>query len=135
MRYLLDTHAVISLLNDPSGQVSQRVRLHQPAEIGVSVIVMHELYFGAFRSQRVENNLTIVDGLRFEVIPFDLEDARRAGEIRAALAVSGTPIGGYDLLIAGQASARDLTLISRNLLEFTRVAHLRVENWEDAPVR
>ena len=135
MRYLLDTNAVIALLNDPSGQVSQRVRQHQPAEIGVSVVVMHELYFGAFRSQRVEKNLAIVDGLRFEVIPFDQEDARRAGEIRAALSVSGSPIGGYDLLIAGQASARDLTLISRNLREFTRVGHLRVENWEDEPVR
>ncbi|MBW4048105.1 MAG: type II toxin-antitoxin system VapC family toxin [Proteobacteria bacterium] len=131
MRYLLDTNAIIALLKDPVGPVSQRVRQHRPAEIGVSVIVMHELYCGAFRSQRVEGNLAIVDGLRFEVVPFDLEDARRAGEIRAVLAASGTPIGGYDLLIAGQASARDFILVSRNLREFTRVGHLRVENWED----
>lgn len=134
MRYVLDTNAVIALLKDPAGPVSQRVRQHRPAEVAVSVIVMHELYFGAFRSQRVERNLTLVDGLRFEVVPFDQEDARRAGEIRAVLAASGTPIGGYDLLIAGQASARDLILVSRNLREFTRVEHLRVENWEDESV-
>ncbi len=130
MRYLLDTNAIIALLKDPVGPVSQRVRQHQPAEVGVSVIVMHELYFGAFKSHRVERNLAFIDGLRFEVIPFDQEDARRAGEIRAVLAASGTPIGGYDLLIAGQASARDFILVSRNLREFTRVGQLRVENWE-----
>jgi tRNA(fMet)-specific endonuclease VapC len=130
MRYLLDTNAIIALLKDPVGTVSQRVRQHQPAEIGVSVIVMHELYFGAFKSQRVEKNLAIVEGLRLEVVPFDQEDARRAGEIRAVLAASGTPIGGYDLLIAGQASARDFILVSRNLREFTRVGQLRVENRE-----
>lgn len=134
MRYLLDTNAIIALLQDPGGPVSQRVRQHRPAEVGVSAIVMHELYFGAFRSQRVNSNLATVDGLRFEVIPFDQEDARRAGEIRAVLAASGTPIGGYDLLIAGQASARDFILVSRNLREFSRVEHLQVENWQDATV-
>ncbi|MDE2255188.1 MAG: hypothetical protein KGL42_13130 [Betaproteobacteria bacterium] len=78
--------------------------------------------------------MTIVDGLRFEVVPFDQEDARRAGEIRAVLAASGTPIGGDDVLIGGQASARDLILVSRTLCEFTPVEHLRLENWEDESV-
>ncbi|ANK84008.1 MULTISPECIES: hypothetical protein [unclassified Rhizobium] len=55
---------------------------------------------------------------------------RKAGEIRAALHASGTPIGLYRVLIAGQATARRLTLITRNLKEFERVAELRVENWE-----
>lgn len=91
---------------------------------------MHELYFGAFRSQSIEQNLALVDRLRFEVLPLDQDDARRAGEIRAALAAQGTPIGGYDVLIAGQASARGLTLVSRNVREFARVESLRVENWE-----
>lgn len=130
MRFLLDTNAIIAVLNEPAGLVSQRLRRHLPADIGLSSIVMHELYFGAFKSQRVERNLAIVDGLRFEVVPFDQDDARRAGEIRAVLSAQGTPIGGYDVLIAGQASARRLILVSRNLREFTRVEHLQVENWE-----
>lgn len=69
-------------------------RLHAiaPADVGVSAIVMHELYFGAFKSQRREHNLALVDALRFEVLPLDTEDARHADEIRAYLAAQGTPI-------------------------------------------
>lgn len=130
MRFLLDSNAVIALLNESAGPVSRRVRQYQPADIGLSAIVMHELYFGAFKSQRRDLNLGLVDGLRFEIIPFDQEDARHAGEIRAALAAQGTPIGGYDVLIAGQARARALTLVTRNLREFQRVDGLGSENWE-----
>jgi tRNA(fMet)-specific endonuclease VapC len=129
MRFLLDTNAVIAALNDPKGPLSQRLRRHAPSDIGVSAIVMHELYFGALESQRQAHNLGIVDGLRFEVLPFDVEDSRHAGEIRAALATRGTPIGGYDVLIAGQARARGLTLVSHNLREFTRVTGLKIVDW------
>ena len=132
MRYLLDANAVIAVLNEPAGPVSLRLRQHPPADVGLSAIVMHELYFGAFKSQRRERNLTLVDGLNFEVLPLDQEDARHAGEIRALLAAQG-PIGAYDILIAGQARARALTLITRNLREFVRVPGLMTENWQDSP--
>lgn len=133
MRFLLDANAVIAALNDPLGPVSRRLRAHVPADVGVSAVVMHELYFGAFKSQRRERNLALVDALRFEVLPLDIEDARHAGEIRALLAAQGTPIGAYDILIAGQARARSLTLVTRNLREFTRVPGLTTENWQDSP--
>ncbi len=74
--------------------------------------------------------MTLVDNLQFEVVPFDKEDARQAGEVRAALEVLGTPIGPHDVLIAGQARARSLVLVSRNLREFQRVDGMTVENWE-----
>jgi tRNA(fMet)-specific endonuclease VapC len=131
MRYLLDTNAVIALLNDPASPVGRRLRTQQPVDVGTSAVVLHELYFGAFKSQRRERNLALVDALRFEVLPLDTEDARHAGEIRAWLAAQGTPIGAYDLLIAGQARARGLVLVSRNLREFERVPGLKVENWQD----
>jgi tRNA(fMet)-specific endonuclease VapC len=129
MQYLLDTNAVIALLNDPQGAMAQRVRGFAPLDFGLSSIVIHELYFGAFKSQRHEQKLALVDGLQFEVLALDREDARHAGDIRAQLASQATPIGGYDVLIAGQARARGLTLITRNVREFARVALLRVENW------
>ncbi|MFP4389867.1 MAG: type II toxin-antitoxin system VapC family toxin [Desulfococcaceae bacterium] len=131
MRYLLDTNAVIAVLNDPAGAVSHRLRQNVPADVGVSVVVMHELYCGAFKSRRREGNLVLLDALQFEVVPMDLEDARHAGEIRAMLAARGAPIGPCDILIAGQARARGLTLISRNLREFARVPGLCTENWEN----
>jgi tRNA(fMet)-specific endonuclease VapC len=130
MRYLLDANAVIALLKDPSGPVAQRARRHRPTDIGLPAIAVYELYFGAFKSQRRAANLTLVDSLQFEVVPFEKEDARQAGEIRAALEALGTPIGPYDVLIAGQACARGLVLVSRNLRDFQRVDGLSVENWE-----
>lgn len=128
-RYLLDTNAVIALLNAPSGTVAEHARRHKPTDIGVSALVAHELYFGAFKSRRKEHNLSLVDQLRFEVIPFDQDDARQSGEIRAMLAAQGTPIGPYDVLIAGHAVARGLTLITSNTNEFERVPQLNVEDW------
>jgi tRNA(fMet)-specific endonuclease VapC len=129
VHFLLDTNAVVALLNAPAGSLARRGRRHSPPDIGASAIVMHELYCGAFKSHRREHKLGIVDGLRLEVLPFDVDDARLAGEIRAALSALGTPIGGYDVLIAGQARARALILVSRNLREFHRVAGLEVRDW------
>jgi predicted nucleic acid-binding protein len=68
----------------------------------------HELFCGAYKGQRTAENLARVDALQFEVLDFDREDARQAGELRARLAAAGTPIGAYDVLIAGQALARAL---------------------------
>ena len=64
------------------------------------------------------------------VLKFDKEDARQAGAIRAVLASKGTPIGPYDTLIAGQAVARNLILVTHNAQEFGRVPGLRFEDWQ-----
>ena len=128
VKYLLDTNAVIALLNGQP-KLAARVRQHPPSEVGISSIVAHELYYGAFRSRRRDRNLALVDAMQFEVLAFDTEDARMAGEIRALLAAQGTPIGPYDILIAGQAAARGLVLVTGNLREFTRVNRLQVQDW------
>lgn len=130
MRFLLDSNAVIALLNDPGGRVASRARRNRPTDFGLPAIVLHQLYSGAYKSQRRDANLSRVDGLRFEVAEFDREDARHAAEVRTVLVSQGTPIGGYDVLVAGQARARGLTLVTRNLREFGRVAGLRAEDWE-----
>ena len=128
-RYLIDTNAVIALLNDAKSPLARRVRQHKPADICISSIVAHELFYGAFKSQRAERNVALVDSLQFEVLGFDKEDARQAGQIRACLALKGTPIGPHDVLIAGQAKARSMSLITGNTDEFKRVEGLTIENW------
>ena len=130
MTYLLDSNAVIALSKAHPVLIS-RLQRTDPGEVAMSAIVAHELYYGAFKSDRVAANLAAFERFRFEILAFDLSDARRAGEVRAALAIKGTPIGPFDTLIAGQASARGLILITRNIREFGRIADLRVENWED----
>jgi len=132
MRYLLDANAVIALLSDTTSAIARRTRRHAPRDIGLPAIVLHELYYGAFKSQRVDQNVARVDALQFVVLEFDQDDARHAGEVRAHLASKGTPIGPYDVLIAGQARARKLTLVTHNTTEFERVPGLKVEDWKSA---
>ncbi len=130
IRYLLDTNAVVALLRDKDSSAARRLRQHCPAEVGISSIVSHELHFGAFKSRWITHNVALIDGLRFETVDFDKEDSRHAGEIRAALSLRGMLIGPYDVLIAGQAKARDLILVTHNTAEFGRVSELRIVDWE-----
>ena len=71
------------------------------------------------------------DPQRFEVLPLDYPSARQAGVLRGTLDGQGLDIGPYDLLIAGIAMANNLTVVTRNVREFSRVPHLKVENWYD----
>lgn len=135
MKYLLDANAVIALLNDTRSRTARRARRHKPGDVGISAIVVHELYYGAFKSQRTARNVALIDALQFEVMDLDQEDAKQAGEIRALLAARGAPIGPYDVLIAGQARARKLILVTRNTAEFARVPDLRIEDWESERVK
>ena len=126
--YLLDTNIVIAWL----ARVDRRVLLRASEARGrsfLSSIVLHELYFGAFNSADPAGNLAKFDAIDLPVVPFAPDDGRAAGEIRARLRRTGTPIGPYDALIAGQALARDLTLVTNNTREFARVDGLKLADW------
>ncbi|AGB44572.1 putative nucleic acid-binding protein, contains PIN domain [Mesorhizobium australicum WSM2073] len=128
MIYLLDTNAVIAVIKGDASLLAL-LKQHTPQDFALSPIVAHELYYGAERSQRRAENLARIEALRFPMLEFDREDARHAGEIRATLAALGTPIGPYDALIGGQARARNLILITRNVREFERVDALSIGTW------
>ncbi|HLW90738.1 MAG TPA: PIN domain-containing protein [Roseiarcus sp.] len=93
-------------------------------DFAIPAIVAHELYYRAYRGRHAGENLRRVDAFRFPVLELDREDVRRAGHLRATLAAEGVPIGPYDALIAAQALAHSLILITRNLREFRRIASL-----------
>src|SRR5260370_40071558 len=126
MRYLLDANAVIALLNDATSALALRARQEKPGDLAMSAVVAHELFYGAFKSRRVAQNVALVDALQFATLELDKEDARKAGEVRAFLAAKGTPIGPYDVLVAGQALARNLMLGTHNTRAFGRVPRLRI---------
>ncbi|MFA6117004.1 MAG: type II toxin-antitoxin system VapC family toxin [Sphingomonas sp.] len=128
MGYSLDSNIVIALMAGNS-TVRSRIIAQEPGSIFLSSIVLHDLMFGAFNSQRVETNLVKLERLAFPLLPFDEADARAAGEVRAALKRLGSPIGTLDVLIAGQALARDLIMVTANCREFERVKGLLVEDW------
>ena len=128
MNYLLDTNAVIAMI-ESRGAVEEEIRRHRRDEFGLPAIVAHELYAGAFGSARAES-LARIEALPFSTVDFDRSDAREAARIRVHLERLGTPIGPYDTLIAAQAVARELTLVTHNIGEFQRVPGLRVVDWE-----
>lgn len=129
MRLLLDTNVVVALIR-LKPEVVEALSNYGPVDVAISSLSTFELIYGAHKSQRVAANLQVVADLGLSVLPFEARDAGVAGEVRARLEGRGAPIGPYDTLIAGQALARDLTLITRNIREFSRVDGLRVENWE-----
>ncbi len=131
--HCLDTNAVISLLKGGSPRLLARFEIELAREaIALPAIVLFELEYGVAKSERRRENderLAIFRRAPIPVLPFDTEDAREAGDIRAALAKAGKPIGPYDVLIAAQARRRGATLVTANRREFARVPGLKTENW------
>jgi len=94
--------------------------------------VLYELWYGVARSGRRRENaerLRVFLSGNIDVVPFSEEDAVAAGELRATLEAAGTPIGPYDVLIAGQALRSGATLVTANVSEFARVQGLAWQDW------
>jgi len=62
-------------------------------------------------------------------MPFDGDTADHYGKIRTYLEKNGTPIGSLDMMIAAHALSLNVILITNNTKEFSRVPHLKIENW------
>jgi tRNA(fMet)-specific endonuclease VapC len=132
VRFLLDTNACIRILNGTSPKLVERMRAHAPSQICLCSVVKAELLYGARRSGHVAENLALLE--RFfgphPCLAFDDACAEHYGMVRADLATQGRPIGPNDLLIASTARAHDLTLVTHDVAEFSRVVGLRIEDWE-----
>jgi tRNA(fMet)-specific endonuclease VapC len=130
LRHLLDTNILSDLLRSPGGRVARRLALVGEATVCTSIVVACELRYGVAKkdspklSARVESLLETL-----EVLALDREADRRYAEIRLLLDRTGRPIGPNDLLIAAHALALDLTLVTDNVEEFSRIPRLAVENW------
>jgi tRNA(fMet)-specific endonuclease VapC len=134
VNYLLDTNTVVALLRNKPANVRHRFRQAEASGdyLALSSVVLFELWYGVAKSSQVPENterLRILLSGDLDLLDFDDEDARTAGQVRAALEKGGTPIGAYDLLIAGQALRRGLTVVTANTAEFARVPSLTWQDW------
>ena len=128
--YVLDTNTLIYFFKG-KGKVAERLLNEAPANIGVPTIVVFELQTGIAKSssqaKRIQQLSSLVNVVK--VLPFSIEEARASAAIRTQLEKKGTPIGPYDVLIAGTAIANQGTLVSHNLSGFNRVRGLKTEDW------
>jgi tRNA(fMet)-specific endonuclease VapC len=130
--YLLDTNACIAALTGRSASLVKRLSKVSAAEVALCSVVKAELYFGARKSARVEQNLSLLHEFTspYKSFAFDDKAAQHYGAIRAELASSGRPIGPNDMMIAAIALSNDLVVITNNVGEFSRVSGLRIDNWQ-----
>ena len=130
MGFLLDTDTCIYALKQ-NQDVLRRLLSAAREDVVVSVITEAELRTGAAKSSVPGKNLRMIENFLgpLTLIDFTSADAVAYADIRAKLERAGTPIGPLDTLIASQAVARRLTLVSNNEREYRRVAGLTIENW------
>jgi tRNA(fMet)-specific endonuclease VapC len=130
VRYLLDTNTVSYIIKGNRPRVRERLLRVAMAEVGISVITEAELLFGLVRRPEATSLKTLVEEflVRVEVLPWDSEAAQQHARIRATLESSGEPMGNLDLMIAAQAVASGLVLVSSDTV-FRRVKGLKVEDW------
>lgn len=128
--YVLDTNILIYFFKG-LGNVKQNLLAKPPKDIGVPAIVLYELEVGIKKSgspgkriKQLNNFISTVN-----VLPFRKVEAQASARIRAQLEKKGTPIGPYDILIAGTALANQATLVTHNLQEFKRIEDLSVIDW------
>ncbi len=134
MDYLLDTNACIALINGHPAAVRARMERATAGggQVLVSSIAVFELWYGVGKSTKQEFNRKRLETFLagpILVLPFEDADARVAGSLRATLESVGKPIGAYDLLMAGQALRHQLTLVTANVSEFSRVKGLVWQDW------
>jgi tRNA(fMet)-specific endonuclease VapC len=130
MRFLLDTNICIYALKQ-NQVVMTRLLAERPIDVCLSVITEAELRTGAAKSASSARTTRLLEHFLqpLAVLDFTSDDARAYAAVRARLEHAGTPIGPLDSLIAAQAVARKLTLVSNNEREFKRITGLRLENW------
>jgi tRNA(fMet)-specific endonuclease VapC len=130
MRYLLDTNIVSDLVRNPQGKVAERTLKVGETQVCTSIIVAAELRYGAEKRQSrpLSTQLEAVLNV-LEILPLEKPADVSYGSLRAQLERVGTPIGANDLLIAAQALTLGYTVVTDNEREFSRVEHLRLENW------
>ncbi len=130
IKFVLDTNTCVYALK-LQGRVADRLREHSPDDLGVTIITVAELWFGARKSARPAATRREIDAFLapLDVLPFDRAAADAYAGLRFDLERAGRPIGERDLMIASIASARGLAVVTHNQSEFARVPHLKTEDW------
>ena len=132
MKYLLDTNICIYIINEKPNKVLRKFEQYPVHEFGISSITHAELQYGVAKSKQKNINQVALDEFPLPLTIFPFHGKRlveRYGKIRAFLESKGKTIGPLDTLIAAHALSLDLTIVTNNIAEFSRIPNLKCENW------
>jgi tRNA(fMet)-specific endonuclease VapC len=131
LKYLLDTNVCVQHLRGRGG-ITVALEQQPESDVAISALTVFELLYGAHKTRHPVAAVAAVTELmtRFESLPFNDAAADASARVRVALERSGQAIGPTDLLIAGVAISRGLTLVTHNTREFNRIAGLSVQDWQ-----
>jgi tRNA(fMet)-specific endonuclease VapC len=130
LHFLLDTNTVSYILKGNFPRVRQRLAKTSIAEVAISVITEAELRFGLARRPQAKNLRFVVEEflLRVDILPWGSDSAQHYADIRAEFERPGTPMGNLDIMIAAQALASGVTLVTSDR-GFQRIKRLKIEDW------
>ena len=130
MKYLLDTNICIYWLKG-NKHVERRIQSAGIDNIALSFISVSELFYGAYKSQRLEPNLAMIRELTSMLTVFESDEAinEAFGNLKASLETAGLPIDDADIFIAACAQIHGLTLVTNNAKHFRRIKGLKLDNW------
>ena len=128
--YILDTNTLIYFFKG-IGNVADNLLAVSPKDIGIPAVVLYELEYGISKSTFPKKRTKQLKELcaLVEVLAFGCEEAKTSATIRASLEKKGTPIGPYDVMIAGTAISKQGILVTNNTKEFRRVPKLKIIDW------
>ena len=132
--YLLDTDTIIFSLKGHAA-VKKNLQQHFYDPIKICVITLMELYYGAYKSQRIESNLAKIKTLEnsLEIIPLGKESVEIFGIYKAKLEKEGDLLDDFDLILGACALSHNLVLVTNNVKYFQRIEGLKITNWTEYP--
>jgi tRNA(fMet)-specific endonuclease VapC len=130
MKYLLDTNICIYFLNK-NGLVVEEIKRIPDEDLAISIITVGELEYGAYNSEKIENNQRRIEFLKNKIktLNIDFEIVKEYGKIKAKLRKQGNLIDDFDILIGATAIVNNLTLVTNNQQHFSRIENVALENW------
>ena len=128
MSLILDTDHCVEILR---GRLQWQGRVAPDTSLLITAVTVSELIFGAHRSERLAENLALIDEFLeiVTILPFDEAAARRHGQLKDILRRTGTPLADLDLQIASIALSRGLLLVTHNTAHFARIPGLVLADW------
>lgn len=132
--FLLDTDTIIYSLKD-NEKVKKNLRHHYHETIKISVVTLMELYYGAYKSRKIESNLAKIKTLEnsLEILSLGKESVELFGTYKARLEKNGLPLDDFDIMIASIALTHNLILVTNNIRHFKRIECLKMMNWTEYP--